>query len=257
MRATIITLGILTALVLAMPATATFVIGEEHFDAGTMRVMKHTAFFFEYVTTMTEDGETSVLKGLFAQNGDRTRVDTDIRGMLGGGEGEGAMFAQIMGYTGMIMKPESDTITLYHVPEKYMILHPEELEGEIPDLMPDIEEIAKAAAKPEEGKEPIVTKEKIGEEKIDGHPCIIYALTVTIPDEATLTGKIWVAQDYGDYKPHLKIYATHEDGDELMIEFHNVKVGKPDAIWFNIPAGYVEIKDIMGLFDMGAMMGEG
>lgn len=257
MRATIITLGILAALVLALPASATFMVGEQHFDAGTIRVLQTTTFFFEYVTTMTEDGETSVFKGLFAQNVDRTRMDTDIRGILGDAEGEDAMFAQIMGYTGVIMKPESDTITLYHVPEKYIILHPEELEGEIPDLMPDIEEMTEAAGKPEEGKEPIVTKDKIGEEKIDGHPCIIYALTVTIPDEDTLTGKIWVAQDYGDYSPHLKIIATHEDGDELMIEFHNVKVGKPDAIWFNIPEGYVEVKDMMGLFDMSALMGEG
>jgi len=257
MRATIITLGILAAMALAVPAGATFMVGEQHFDAGTMRVIQTTTFFFEYVTTMTEDGETSVLKGLFAQNGDRTCMDTDIRGMLGDSEGEDAMFAQIMGYTGMIMKPESDTITLYHVPEKYIILHPEELEGEIPDFMPDIDEISEAAGKPAEGKEPIVTREKIGEEKIDGHPCIIYALTVTIPDEDTLTGKIWVAQDYGDYKPHLKIVATQEDGEELMIEFHNVKVGKPDAIWFNIPEGYVEVKDIMGLFDMGAMTGGG
>ena len=257
MRATIITLGILAALVLSMPASATFMVGEEHFDAGTVRVIQTTTLFFDYVTTITEDGDTSVLKGLFAQNVDRTRVDTDIRGMLGDAEGQEAMFAQIMGYTGVIMKPESDTITLYHVPEKYIILHPEELEGEIPDFMPDMDEIKKGAAEPEKGKEPIVTKEKIGEEKIDGHPCIIYAITVTIPDEDTLTGKVWEAQDYGDYKPHLKIIVTHDNGDETMIEFHNVKVGKPDAIWFNIPEGYVEVKDVMGLFDMSAMMGEG
>lgn len=257
MRATIITLGILAALILSTPASATFMVGEEHFDAGTMRVLQTTTFFFEYVTTMTEDGKTSVMKGLFAQNVDRTRVDTDIRGMLDEAEGQEAMFAQIMGYTGVIVKPESDTITLYHVPEKYMILHPEELEGEFPDLMPDIDEIKGAAGEPEEGKEPIVTIAKIGEEKIDGHPCIIYAITVVIPDGDTLRGQIWEAQDYGDYRPHLKIIVTDQNDDETMIEFHNVKVGKPDAIWFNIPEGYLEVKDIMGLFDMSALMGGG
>ncbi|OGK09168.1 MAG: hypothetical protein A2Y63_06330 [Candidatus Riflebacteria bacterium RBG_13_59_9] len=242
MRIPLLIASLAMTLALALPANATFMVGEEHFDAGTMRVMQHQAFFFEYVTTMTEGGESSIIKGLFAQNVDRTRVDTDMRGMLGDGEGEEAMFSQIIAYTGMIMKPESDPITLYHVPEKYMILHPDEVKGDIPDSTPE------AGAEPEERQEPVVTQEKIGEEKIDNHPCIIYKLTVTYPDEGTLTGRIWVAQDYGNVLPHLKIIAITENGDETMIEFHNVKVGKPDDSWFNIPPGYVEIKDIMELF---------
>jgi hypothetical protein len=230
------------ALGLAAPASAQPFIGDYGLDQGMMRLFT-TSFYADYIHKTTEGKETGMVKGLVARTGEKMRMDNDMRGMAGAGDDPAS---QTMMYTGMIMKPSSPLIMLYHVPEKYMIMEQGEAQGG--------EYLHPYQA--EQAKPPVVNKVKVGEEKFDNHPCIIYDVTTTYSDGKVVKGRVWEATDYGDTKPYLKIDATI-DGVRNELELHNVKLGAPAASWFEVPEGYVKINDMMELFNMGAMMGGG
>lgn len=238
LRYTIATALVALALGLAAPASAQPFIGDYGLDQGTMRLFT-TSFYADYIHKTTEGEETGVVKGLVARTGEKLRMDNDMRGMAG--TGDDAM-AQTMLYTGTIMKPSSPLIMLYHVPEKYMLM--EEGKAEKQEYY---EQYEGGQTKP-----PVVNKVKVGEEKFENHPCIIFDVTTTYPEGKVVKGRVWEATDYGDTKPYLKIDATI-DGVKHVLTLHNVKLGAPAATWFEIPAGYVRINDMMELFNMSAL----
>jgi len=229
------------ALGLAAPASAQPFIGDYGLDQGMMRLMQ-TSFYADYDHKTVEDGKTGVVKGLIARTGQKMRMDNDMRGMAGIGQDAAS---QMMMYTGIITKPDSPLIMLYHVPEKYMVME----EGQADDAKDYMHPYQAEQAKP-----PVVKRVKVGEEKFDGHPCIIYDVTTTYNDGRVVKGGVWEATDYGDTRPYLKIEATIK-GVEHLLTLHSVKLGAPAAGWFVVPEGYVRIKDMMELFNMSALMG--
>jgi hypothetical protein len=231
----------------SLPAFAQMMVGEYGFDDGIMRIWQQPSFYTDYVTTTMNGTEKSVMKGLVAKNDTKMRMDMDQRGMAGQGETGGMDF---MLYTGTIIKPKSPLIMLYHIPQKYMIMEMKEGEKTPGIDKPDEYE------KPQKEEKPVVEKVKIGEEKIDNHPCIIYNVTVTYKDGHKVTGKVWEATDYGDVKPYLKVIVNQPDGT-VTLELHNLKIGKPADTWFEIPAGYTQIKDFMELMPADMMQGMG
>jgi hypothetical protein len=250
MKNMLLLLCLLTAvLALAVPASAMPYTGYPGFDDGFNRVMTQSAFYTDYLRGQVQDGESLVMKGLIAKNNTKMRIDMDNRAMASGEDTGGMDF---MLYTGIITKPSSPAIMLIHIPEKYMLAEegkPEDMEG---------------MGKPEKGEKPakeeppVITKEKIGEEKFDNHPCIIYKITVTWKDGKVITGKVWEATDYGDVKPYLKIIVDDPDG-AITVELHNLKIAKPADKWFEIPEGYQKIDSYMELMPKGMMppMGDG
>lgn len=242
LRYTLATALLALALGLAAPASAQPFIGDYGLDQGMMRLFA-TSFYADYIHKTTEGEETGVIKGLVARTGEKLRMDNDMRGMAGAGDDP---MSQTMLYTGTIMKPSSPLIMLYHVPEKYMIMEEGKAEGQE----------YYGEYKGGQEKPPVVNKVKVGEEKFDNHPCIIYDVTTTYSDGKVVKGRVWEATDYGDTRPYLKIDATI-DGVKHLLELHNAKLGAPAASWFEIPAGYVRINDMMELIDLSALMGAG
>ena len=187
--------------------------------------------------------ENIVMKGLIAKNDTKMRIDMDNRAMASGEDMGGMDF---MLYTGIITKPSSPAIMLIHIPEKYMLAEEGEAEGIEGPGMPDDEGVG------EKEEPPVVTKEKIGEEKFDNHPCIIYKITVTYKNGDVITGKVWEATDYGDVNPYLKIIVDDPEG-VITVELHNLKIGVPAGSWFEIPEGYQKIDSYMELMPAGMM----
>jgi hypothetical protein len=231
----------------SLPALAQMMVGEYGFDDGIMRIWQQSNFYTDYVNTTISGDETSVMKGLVAKSGTKMRMDMDQRGMAGMDESGGMDF---MLYTGTIIKPDSPLISLYHIPEKYMIQELEKGKATPDKEGPD--EVEKG----QKEEKPIVEKVKVGEEKIDNHPCTIYDVTVTYKDGHKVTGKVWEATDYGDLKPYLKVVVNQEDGKQIL-ELHNLKIAKPADTWFEIPAGYEKINSFMELMPAEMMQGSG
>jgi len=246
MRLLILSVAMLLAVAaLALSASAQPFIGDYGLDQGTMRLFM-TSFYADYIHKTTEGDTTGAVKGLVARTGEKLRMDNDMRGMAGAGDDP---MEQTMLYTGTIMKPDSPLIMLYHVPEKYLLMEAGEAEG-----TPGTEVYERYQG--QQAKPPVVEKVKVGEEKLEGHPCIIYDVTTTYPDGKVTKGRVWEATDYGDTRPYLKIEATL-DGAMHVLTLHNVKLGTPAASWFEVPAGYVRIQSMMELFDLSALMGGG
>ena len=230
-------------LALGVPASAMPYTGYPGFDDGFNRVMMKSAFYTDYMRSQMQDEENLVMKGLIAKNDTKMRIDMDNRAMAGGEDMGGMDF---MLYTGIITKPSSPAIMLIHIPEKYMIAEDEESKSMEKPGIHDGEGIG------EKEEPPVVTKEKIGEEKFDNHPCIIFKITVTYNDGNVITGKVWEATDYGDVKPYLKIIVDDPEG-EIKVELHNLKIAVPAASWFEIPEGYQKIDSYMELMPKGMM----
>ena len=220
-------------------AFAQSIVGVCGLDDGLVRVTQQPAFYLEFVDTTIEGDKISVIKGIHAKNGAKERLDIDMRGTPDAAKANSCGMGFLL-YTGTIIKPTSSAITLLHIPHKFML--GEGIQGE---ENTDLKDVSDANTQQEEEK-PIVDKIEVGEEKIDGHPCSIYSITVTYKDDRKVTGKIWEANDYGDLKPYLKVILDQPNGQKVY-ELHNLKIGEPDEGWFEIPEGYAGIADVMEL----------
>jgi hypothetical protein len=81
-----------------------------------------------------------------------------------------------------------------------------------------------------------VQSEKLGEETIDGHPCIKWKVTTTMPDGKPFVYYSWGAQDLDNFAIKKEFEMT--PGESVVIEYMNVVLGDPDSSVFEIPAGY-------------------
>jgi hypothetical protein len=93
-----------------------------------------------------------------------------------------------------------------------------------------------------------VTSEKLGEETVDGHPCIKWKVTMTMPNGTSTVYYSWGAQDLDNFAIKKEIETT--PGESVVIEYSNVVLGKPDSSVFEIPAGYSEAPES----EMNALM---
>lgn len=240
-------LCLLTAvLALAVPASAMPYTTFPGFDDGLNRVMQQSGFYTDYKRSHIEGGQTMVLKGLIAKDDTKMRIDMDSREMALGEDTGGMDF---MLFTGIITKPASLPIMLFHTPEKYLI-------GEEGEDKP-VEGLAETGEpyKAEKEEPPVVTKEKIGEEKFDNHPCDIYKITVTYKSGEKLTGRVWEATDYGSVKPYLRVIVDLPESP-IVVELRNLKIGKPAGSWFEVPEGYIKIDSFMELMTADMVTGE-
>ena len=81
-----------------------------------------------------------------------------------------------------------------------------------------------------------VVSEKVGEETVDGHPCIKWKVTMTMPDGKSTVYYSWGAQDLKNFAIKKEFEST--PGESFVIEYSNVVLGDPDSSVFEIPAGY-------------------
>jgi len=82
-----------------------------------------------------------------------------------------------------------------------------------------------------------VESEKLGEETVNGHPCVKWKVTTTMPDGKPFVYYSWGAQDLDNFAIKKEFETT--PGESVVIEYMNVVLGNPDSSVFEIPAGYV------------------
>jgi hypothetical protein len=109
----------------------------------------------------------------------------------------------------------------------------------------------------------VFDKKKVGNETIDGHPCVKYDAVYyrkSKPDEKHKT-TIWEAQDLKDFPIQMEITVPANpkypgSGGKMLIKYKNVKLGAATASMFEVPAGYKKVnspQEVMGFGGMGNM----
>jgi len=86
---------------------------------------------------------------------------------------------------------------------------------------------------------------KQGEETIDGHDCVKNKVVVTGPDGVTHEATVWNAGDLKQFP--VKIQLTSKAGQDTVMLFKEVKLGKPDDAQFDPPADFKKYDDMMSL----------
>ena len=86
---------------------------------------------------------------------------------------------------------------------------------------------------------------EIGKDTVDGHPCIKYEVTTTNADGTTEVSTAWKATD-------LKDFVIQTADATTTLTFKNVKLDKPDAKVFELPADFKQYGSIQEMM-MGAM----
>ena len=103
---------------------------------------------------------------------------------------------------------------------------------------------------PEQGAsaEPKIEKLKIGEEKVDGHPCARYRIVAT-EQGGQIEIATWEATDVRRFPVQVQI--PHGDVT-ITVKFTDVKFVKPPASLFEVPAGYRRYKTVEELMEASA-----
>jgi hypothetical protein len=86
----------------------------------------------------------------------------------------------------------------------------------------------------------------LGKETLDGHACVKNKTVVTNAQGHQKEYTVWNASDLNNFP--LKIQSTDTFGESQTTVYRNVKLAKPDAKLFELPAGYRKYTDL------GAMM---
>jgi hypothetical protein len=109
----------------------------------------------------------------------------------------------------------------------------------------------------------VFDKKKVGNEKIDGHPCVKYDSVYyrkSKPDEKH-KATIWEAQDLKDFPIQMEISVPPNpkypgSGGKMVMKYKDVKLGTATASMFEVPAGYTKVnsaQEVMGFGGMGNM----
>ena len=79
-----------------------------------------------------------------------------------------------------------------------------------------------------------IEKTELGKETLDGHPCVKSKVVVTDDKGQKHESLVWTATDLNNFPIKVE---QDEQGSATTMMFKNVKVGKPDAALFDLPAG--------------------
>lgn len=102
-------------------------------------------------------------------------------------------------------------------------------------LYPDLKKYMELPVVDNDGKEPKMTKKKIGEEVVDGRNCDKYQVEITDDDGKTFQGLIWEPKDIKGFI----VKSEFEDGNgRQTMELKNLKLVTPPASLFEIPKDY-------------------
>jgi outer membrane lipoprotein-sorting protein len=78
-------------------------------------------------------------------------------------------------------------------------------------------------------------KTELGTETVDKHPCTKSKLTLTDKEGRTAEALVWEATDMKNFPIQ---YQTVDEGQTTTTTFTNIKMEKPDASLFEVPANY-------------------
>jgi hypothetical protein len=109
----------------------------------------------------------------------------------------------------------------------------------------------------------VFEKKKVGNETIDGHPCIKYDAVYyrkSKPDEKH-KATVWEAQDLKEFPIQTEITVPSNpkypgSGGKMVMKYKDVKLGAATASMFEVPSGYAKVnsaQEVMGFGGMGNM----
>jgi hypothetical protein len=109
----------------------------------------------------------------------------------------------------------------------------------------------------------VFDKKKVGNETIDGHPCVKYDSVYyrkSKPDEKH-KATIWEAKDLKDFPIQMEVSVPANpnypgSGGKMVMKYKDVKLGAATASMFEVPAGYTKVnsaQEVMGFGGMGNM----
>ena len=208
--------------------------GESAFGGTMSRLFGENSNFSATVEIKTSGGDAGAnmtMPGKIAYDQGKTRFEMDMTKM-----------------TGMAIPPEAlaqikamgmDNMVTISIPEKklnYMI-YPN-MKAYVTNATPDADS---TPAKPDSFK---LTNIKLGEETVDGHPCVKNKATVTDDKGASHDSTVWNATDLKNFP--VKVEQT-EGGTTTTITYKDVQLGKATPDKFEAPAGYKKYDDMMTL----------
>ena len=108
----------------------------------------------------------------------------------------------------------------------------------------------------------VIEKKKIGNEKIDGHPCVKYDAVVYLKDKPSekYNTVLWEAQDLGGLVIRQEMTLPERQQPKgggpakMTTEFKDIKVGAASASMFEVPKGYKKVENMMEM--MGGPAGQ-
>ena len=182
----------------------------------------------EFHFTRSQGGEI-IMPGKIAVLEGKSRFDMDLSNMQGG-----HMPPQAAAHMKQMGMGKMSTITLRDKKLSYILY---------PDMKAYMENPTReTGAAPADYKTEVT---KLGEETIDGHDCVKNKVVVTGPDGVTHESTVWNASDLNQFP--VKIQTTSEKGTATVMLFKDVKMDKPDATQFDLPADFTKYDSMMSL----------
>jgi hypothetical protein len=174
-------------------------------------------------------GNEMIMPGKVAHLVDKSRFEMDMSKLQGGNmPPQAAAQMKKMGMGRMTTISRSDKKLSYLI---------------YPDMKAYVEiATQEASAAPSEYKAEVT---KLGEETIDGHDCIKNKVVVTGPDGVKHESTVWNAADLKQFP--VKIQTDSEKGMAVVMLFKDVKLDKPAAAQFELPADFTKYDDMMSL----------
>jgi hypothetical protein len=184
----------------------------------------------EWQTADPRDGTAVTIPGKIIVDGNKSRFEVDMTQIKPNkiSSGEAAQLKQFsMEKVVMIDRPDKKV--------SYMVY--DGLQSCIENQLTDPQTIAA----PDDFK---MQTTKLGEETVDGHPCVKNQILVTDKQSNTNEFTTWNATDLKNFP--VKIQTT-DSGSATIMSFREISFAKPVAGLFEPPAGYTKYDSIMAM----------
>jgi hypothetical protein len=200
------------------------------FDTALMKLFGNNSGFSAImdVHTTRASGDTMSMTGNIALLDGNSRFEMDMANMQGG-----RMSAQTVAHMKQMGMSKMVAISRRDKKLTYLIY---------PDMQAYMEQpTPKTVASVSDYKSETT---KLGQETIDGHPCIKNKVVVTAPDGAIHESTVWNATDLKNFP--IKIQMSKQGVNTVML-YKDIKMGRPAAGLFDPPANFKKCKDMMSL----------
>jgi hypothetical protein len=121
-------------------------------------------------------------------------------------------------------------------------------------IFPGLESYVNTPLTPEEAeafaKNPKFEKSAVGKETLDGHACVKHKVTATDDKGVKTDFTVWMATDLKDFPVQI---LTKEKDDTVIIRYKDIRLARPDAKQFDVPAGFKEYRDYLELTQAATM----
>jgi outer membrane lipoprotein-sorting protein len=102
-------------------------------------------------------------------------------------------------------------------------------------VYPNLQSYCDMPARTKGNSDGTLDKTELGSDTVENHACKKFKLTLTNKDGQTAEALVWEATDMNNFPIQ---YQTVDDGQTTTTTFSDIKMGKPDAALFELPATY-------------------